>query len=332
MTYSKCRVCREPAIIDLPRHNANFCAEHLLQLCRRQVDKAIADHEMLSKDDRILVAVSGGKDSLAVWDILLDLGYEADGLYIGLGIGEYSDVSHDYARDFADARGLRLVTVDLRDEYGYDVPTAAKVTKRVPCSACGMSKRHIFDRAALDGGYDVVVTGHNLDDEAAVLFGNTLRWDIEYLARQLPVLPARDGFPKKVKPLIRLTEREMAAWCIVRGIDYQVEECPMAVGNKHLVYKEALNSIERQSPGSKAAFYLEFVDKMAPLLADRRFQEGKELVACTSCGAPTTRPDSADVPVCAFCRLRGRVDGVEPVPVEMVLNKRARKAYLAERE
>ena len=34
MSYSKCRVCREPAIIDLPRHNANFCAEHLVQLCR----------------------------------------------------------------------------------------------------------------------------------------------------------------------------------------------------------------------------------------------------------------------------------------------------------
>jgi uncharacterized protein (TIGR00269 family) len=331
MSHSKCRVCREPAIIDLPRHNANFCAEHLLQLCRRQVDKAIRDHDMLSPDDRILVAVSGGKDSLAVWDLLLDLGYAADGLYIGLGIGEYSDVSYEYVREFAAARELRLRTVDLRGEYGYDVPTAAKVTKRVPCSACGMSKRHIFDRAALEGGYDVVVTGHNLDDEAAVLFGNTLRWDIEYLARQLPVLPARDGFPKKVKPLIRLTEREMAAWCIVRGIDYQVEECPMAVGNKHLAYKSALNAIERESPGTKAAFYLEFVDKMAPLLAEHRLRTGSDLVACRACGAPTTEPDSSAAPVCAFCRLQDRVAGVEPVPVEMVLNKRARTAYLAAR-
>ena len=111
----------------------------------------------------------------------------------------------------------------------------------MPCSACGLSKRHLFDDAALEGGYDVVVTGHNLDDEAAVLFGNTMRWDIDYLARQLPVLPAGDGFPRKVKPLVRLTERETAAWCIVRGIDYQVEECPMAAGNRHLGYKAALN-------------------------------------------------------------------------------------------
>ncbi|MEY2959404.1 MAG: hypothetical protein RLZZ01_1972, partial [Actinomycetota bacterium] len=182
VTSAKCRVCREPAIIDLPRHNAHFCADHLLQLCRRQVVKAIADHDMFGPDDRILVAVSGGKDSLAVWDILVDLGYSADGLYIGLGIGDYSDSSYEFTRAFAEARGLSLTTVDLRDDHGYDVPTAAKVTRRVPCSACGLSKRHLFDRAAVDGGYDVVVTGHNLDDEAAVLFGNTLHWDIGYLA------------------------------------------------------------------------------------------------------------------------------------------------------
>ena len=130
-----------------------------------------------------------------------------------------------------------MIEIKFRDEYGYDIPTAAKATRRVPCSACGMSKRHLFDKAALDGGYTVLVTGHNLDDEAAVLFGNTLRWDVEYLARQLPVLEARNGFPKKVKPLVRLTERETAAWCIVRGIDYLVDECPMAAGNKHLAYK-----------------------------------------------------------------------------------------------
>ena len=105
---SKCRVCRQPAVIDLPRHNAHFCAEHLQQLCRRQVERAIADHSMLQPGDRVLVAVSGGKDSLAVWDLLIELGYETEGLYLGLGIGSYSDESGRYASDFAEARGLPL--------------------------------------------------------------------------------------------------------------------------------------------------------------------------------------------------------------------------------
>ena len=316
---SKCRTCKAPAIIDLPRHNANFCAEHFLELCRRQVVKAIEKFDMLSTDDRVLVAVSGGKDSLAVWDLLIDLGYAADGLYIGLGIGEYSDVSAEHARAFAVERGLHLIEISLRDEYGYDIPTAAKATRRVPCSACGISKRHLFDKAALDGGYTVLVTGHNLDDEAAVLFGNTLRWDVEYLSRQLPVLPARNGFPKKVKPLIRLTEREMAAWCIVRGIDYLVDECPMAVGNKHLAYKAALNAIDIESPGSKAAFYLNFLDNMAPLLAGRSLAATDELGSCTSCGAPTTSD------LCAFCRTAAKAGAHEPVPVELVLSKGRRR-------
>ena len=66
------------------------------------------------------------------------------------------------------------------------------------------------------------------------------------------MLPARDGFPKKVKPLVRLGEREMAAYCVLRGIDYIVEECPMAAGNRHLRYKDALNELEAASPGAKS--------------------------------------------------------------------------------
>ncbi len=315
----KCRTCREPAIIDLPRHNANFCVAHFEELCRRQVTKAIDDHKMIAKGDKVLVAVSGGKDSLALWDILLDLGYAVDGLYIGLGIGEYSDESGVFARNFAAARGQKLIEISLRDDYGYDVPTASKATRRVPCSACGLSKRHLFDTAALDGGYDVVATGHNLDDEAAVLLGNTLRWEVEYLARQLPVLPARAGFPRKVKPLVRLTEREMAAWCVVRGIDYIVEECPMAVGNKHLGYKNTLNQMEAASPGIKAAFYLGFLDRMAPLLEGTSIASADGLGECSRCGSPTTGE------ICAFCRLVETAGNHEPVPVELVTGKSGRR-------
>ncbi|MBW8826786.1 MAG: adenine nucleotide alpha hydrolase family protein [Acidobacteria bacterium] len=303
----KCRVCRQPAVIDLRRHNANFCAEHFVEHCREQVRRTIDHFKMVAPGDRVLVAVSGGKDSLALWDLLVELGYDADGLYLGLGIGDYSDESGRYAREFASQRGLHLVEVDLRDDIGFDVPTAAAVTKRVPCSACGLSKRHLFDRAAIDGGYDAVATGHNLDDEAAVLFGNTLRWNIEYLGRQLPVLPARAGLPRKVKPLVRLAEREMAAYCVVRGIDYQVEECPMAAGNRHLGYKEALNAIEASSPGAKSAFYFEFLDKASHLFANRAQTERDGLQACQSCGTPTPGE------VCAFCRLVERTAGATPV-------------------
>jgi uncharacterized protein (TIGR00269 family) len=309
---SKCRVCHGPAIIDLPRHNAHFCSEHLQQLCRRQVVKAIDQFEMFSPGERVLVAVSGGKDSLALWDLLLELGYEVDGVYVGLGIGGYSDDSGTFARGSAAQRGVHLRDIDLRHDHGYDVPTAARATRRVPCSACGLTKRHLFDEAARDGGYDVVATGHNLDDEAAVLFGSTMRWNVNALSRQLPVLPAGRGFPRKVKPLVRLTERETAAWCIVRDIDYEVEECPLAAGNRHLQHKAVLNDLESRSPGAKAAFYLNFLDNMAPLLAGKRTAEVDALSRCRRCGAPTTGE------LCAFCRLVEVASAHEPVSVDML--------------
>ena len=182
----KCRVCRGPAVIDLPAAQRQLLRRALPPLCRDQVAKAIAEPRMIDAGERVLVAVSGGKDSLALWDLLLDLGYDADGLYLGLGIGELLRRVGPYARAFADGprprapRGRPARRPRLRR------------ARRRPPSPVGCRARRAGCRSATcstggrDGGYDVVATGHNLDDEAAVLLGNVLRWDVEYLARQLP--------------------------------------------------------------------------------------------------------------------------------------------------
>ncbi len=300
----KCRRCREPAVIDVRRHNAGFCADCFVHHCREQVRRAIDDFEMIRPGERVLVAVSGGKDSLGLWHLLRSLEYEADGLYVGLGIGDYSDESRRFARDFAAREQARLLEVDLPDDYGFDVPEGSRVARRAPCSACGLSKRHVFNSAAIENGYDVVVTGHNLDDEAAVLFGNVLRWETGYLGRQYPVLPATPGFARKVKPLVRIGEREMAAYCVITGIEYILEECPMAEGNRHLGYKEALNKIEETSPGTKAAFLFGFLDRAHHRFAGDAAEEREDLSPCARCGAPTPGE------VCAFCRMQERAKPV----------------------
>ena len=211
-----------------------------------------------------------------------------------------NDIDASGARAFAESRGATLVEVSVPGEYGFDIPTGSRQAKRTPCSACGLSKRHLFDQAAIDGGYDVVVTGHNLDDEAAVLFGNVLHWQAEYLGRQLPVLPARDGFPRKVKPLVRLSERETAAYAFLRKIDYVVEECPLVGGNTQLRYKAAMNQLEQTSPGTKAQFLMGFIDKGAALFKE---EDQVDLSPCERCGQPTTAR------FCAFCRARAQVLG-----------------------
>lgn len=302
----RCRRCRAAAVVEVRRHNAAFCRPCFLHHVREQVRRAIALHDLIRPEDRVLVAVSGGKDSLALWDLLLELGYRADGLYLGLGIGDYSARSGQVARAFARSRGAALVEVDLARDYGFDVPTAGRRGSRSTCAVCGLSKRYVFNRAALEGGYDVIATGHNLDDEAATLLGNTLRWQTEYMARQSPLLPSEPGFVKKVKPLYRVSELETAAYAFLRGIDYVVEECPLVAGNTQLRYKQALNQLEQTSPGTKAQFLLGYLERAATLFAA---EDRSQLRPCERCGQPTPGR------FCAFCRARAQVLGEPLAPV-----------------
>jgi uncharacterized protein (TIGR00269 family) len=129
------------------------------------------------------------------------------------------------------------------------------------------------------------------------------------LSRQSPCLPARDGLRRKVKPLYRLGEREMAAYCVIRGLDYIVEECPMVAGNTVLRYKDALDELERHSPGTKAAFLFGYLERTR----DEHFPVGSgdtaDVVPCVRCGQPTgvRSPRGGHAAVCAFCRTRDRV-------------------------
>ena len=303
-----CTKCKTKAVIDLPRHNAAFCRNCFNGYVHDQVARAIKSQKMFRRADRILVAVSGGKDSLALWDILLKLGYQADALYVNLGIGTYSEESFRKVRNFADAvaasHGAKLLTHTVEKEEGAGIKELAQLTHRPTCSTCGTIKRYQFNRAAVEHDYDVMATGHNLDDEAARLLGNVLHWQDEYLDKQGPSLPASvEGFAKKVKPLYRLSERELAAYAVLNRIDYIIEECPMAKGARTLVYKEVLNRLETESPGTKQTFYWGFLDKQskkqpAPMTMTEKDQS--TLHPCTTCGQPTTAE------VCSYCKMMSR--------------------------
>jgi len=145
----------------------------------------------------------------------------------------------------------------------------------------------------------VLATGHNLDDEAARLLGNVLHWQRDHLARQRPVLePSHPKFVRKVKPLYLLSEYETAVYAFMRGIDYIVEECPLVAGNTQLRYKDALNQLERLSPGTKQQFVFGYLEKAAPLFAA---SDPVVLRECNECGQPTPGD------VCAYCRAKGQL-------------------------
>ena len=295
----RCRKCGESAALELRRHNAAFCVPHFTEFFRKQVREAIHHYRMFTPDETVMVAVSGGKDSLALWDVLIEEGYPTVGLYLDLGIFDYSRESREKCEAFAAARRQRLLIERVDAAIGAPIPEVQKATRRPTCSACGLSKRYLMNCAALTHGFVVVATGHNLDDEAATLFGSVMHWQTDALSRQSPALAStHPKLVRRVKPLYRLSELETAAFAFLRGIDYIVEECPFAAGATSLAHKEALNRLEAASPGVKHNFLFGFLEKARPA-----FERGQDvqLTECASCGQVTTGE------ICAFCKLADQV-------------------------
>ncbi len=283
----RCVRCGEKAVA-LAAGRTAYCRQHYLEWFEEKVSRTIKKLGMFGTRDRILVAVSGGKDSLVLWHVLNRLGYSADGVFVHLKIPEYSDKSFEVTKRFAEKEGLRLLVV----ESSSPVRILARKSRRKTCSACGIVKRHELNRLAHEQGYSVLATGHNLDDETAVLLANVMKWDSQALARQSPVLPGSGKLVKRVKPLCFLTEKHSAQYALLAGIDYVQEECPFSRNASTTFYKKMLNALEQRFPGTKKNVYKRFLEfrKNIP-------QEEMVLKDCRECGYPTTGD------ICSFCRI-----------------------------
>ena len=294
----KCKICKAEAVVALRSHNAAFCAACYKELFARQVARGIESQKLFTREEKILVALSGGKDSLALMLELSRQGYDVTGLHIDLGIPGSSAAARGVVERFCARHGLRLMIRETAAE-GLPIPLVKEKLHRPICSACGKIKRHLFNRAALEGGFDALATGHNLDDEAARLFSNTLRWDTAYLSDQGPRLEGEHGFARKVKPLWRLTEFETANYAFLMGIEHHHAPCPYSPGASFTTLKGLLQRLEAAMPGRKLDFYQGFLQRGRPVVARREAEEGVELSPCTECGYPTSSGD-----LCGVCRIR----------------------------
>ncbi len=296
-----CKICKAQAVVSLRSHNAAFCADCFRDFFSRQVQRGIRGHgagELFSPQEKVLVALSGGKDSLALMLELKLLGYSVCGLFIDLAIPNSSREARAWVEKFCQKHGLELRVIDLAEE-GLAIPLVKKRLKRPVCSVCGKIKRHYFNRAALDGGFAALATGHNLDDETARLLSNTLRWDKAYLLVQGPLLAAKKGFVRKVKPLWRLTEFETANYAFITGIEHHCAPCPYSQGASFSILKGLLQELERAMPGRKLDFYQAFLERGRKAFAPLDACDDEQLRPCAECGSPT----SADQ-LCGVCRIR----------------------------
>ena len=209
----KCRVCRGPAVIDIARHNANFCVDHFLRYCRQQVERSDQRfrHARGGPTGCTRSPFPGARTALPCGTSFSSWATRPTVSTSGWASASYSDIvgSPTFGRSPRSGEPEARRGRSPRSAYDYDIPTAAAVTRRVPCSGLrSVETPRVRRSATIDGGYDALVTGHNLDDEVC----RSVR-ERDAVADRLPRSPTagpasrKRGFPRKVKPLVRLTER-----------------------------------------------------------------------------------------------------------------------------
>jgi len=308
-----CDVCgRRPAVVYQPHTGRRLCRECFLSDVKGRVIREISRWKMIEPGDTILLALSGGKDSFVLLDIVSEIHPPSKiiGLSIVEGIPGYNR-HEDIAkmRIYARERGVDLVVTSIREYTGLhlsEIVSAAwrKGIRISPCTYCGILRRRIINYYARIYGAKKTVTAHNLDDEAQTAIINILRGDVIGLLRQHPLAPpASSRLVPRVKPLRKIYEWETTTYAFLKGFKFQETECMYIryAPTLRARVREILYALEAEAPGS----LLRLMDTLDALLADAASKLSvEELPPCRRCGEPTS-PSRSLCKLCEILELAG---------------------------
>ena len=246
---------------------------------------------MLTHNDHIAVAVSGGKDSLTLLNILVKLERKfprskLTAICVDEGIEGYRDEALSIAAKECERLGVKQLTVSYKDLFHTTTDEIVKLKLgKSPCSYCGVLRRKAINKAATMVGATRIATAHNLDDEVQTILLNILHGDIMRIIRSTPVLHDIQGrFLTRIKPLCEIPEKEVVLYAYFTGLEFQTIACPH--GNEALRndIRTFLNQMDQKHPGTK--FTLQrTTEKLRELLATAA--PAVELNECVTCGDPT---------------------------------------------
>jgi uncharacterized protein (TIGR00269 family) len=256
---------------------------------------------LIEDDDRLVFAVSGGKDSIACLDMVYRLesrrGLDMAVLAIDEGIAGYRSPSLEIARGAAEERGLEFHLFTFKETWGHDMDSIIALlgSPERACTYCGVLRRWLINRSARELGATKIVTGHNLDDEVQSCLLNLIRGDPARLARSGPeYLLKHPKFIPRVKPLRRIPGKEALLYDDFVGLEHHDGICPYSSFDMRNSVRSFLDAIEEDRPTSKASF-LSTADRLAE--SYRRSLPEMHLGECRVCGEPTMGE------VCKTCEL-----------------------------
>ncbi len=300
----KCSRCNGEARFRIPYAGLNLCEEHFLEFVDSKVKREFREQVRFKKGDRIVVAVSGGKDSMhLLYQVHKIFGewrdFEIIAVTVDEGIGDFRVKCAELAREYSKELGIEHRTITFRDYIGITTDDVAKVDKELkPCTYCGVFRRKVLNMFAKEMNADYVLLGLNLDDFAQSIVMNVTRGDVARLARLAPHTRRVEGFVPRIVPLRRVLEEEIRTYNEIAGIPYMHGRCPYASLAIRDVYREFLNNLEKRDPAVKFST-LNFFEKIKGYVEE---DVGRELRPCRICGEPTIGE------VCKACELKMRYE------------------------
>jgi len=271
---------------------SGLCREHFKDYFEKKVKRTIKKFDLFSRKDKLGVAVSGGKDSMSALYVLKKLGYNVEAVTVDAGICNYTKKNLENLRRFCKKYCIQLHEISFREEFGMSlcfIKSAAneKGLKYSSCFICGVLRRYLINKYAKKLGFDCVVTGHNLDDEAQSFVMNIFRNDLILARRQGPIsgYVRTKAFVRRVKPLYFCSEKETTAYSKLMRFPVNYEPCPCREGAYRKEYADILDEFEKRHPSVKyniVQFFLRTVYKMKPCKDDE-----VRINVCAYCGEPS---------------------------------------------
>lgn len=308
----QCSKCQYNAVITL-QHGA-LCKMHFIDYFEDKVFKTINKYQLIGRNEKLCVAVSGGKDSLTV--LYLTKKYleknniptiNLIALAVDEGIDKYREHTLVDLKKFCTEHEVPLTIVSFQEELGKTLdqayPIVNKDTNKRPCNVCGVWRRYLLNKHAKELGADKVITGHNLDDEAQAIVMNMFKANIKLASRLGPIsgLDEHDLFVQRVKPLYFCAEKEVRLYALLKNFQIKFTECPYSKeGYRHHI-QEMLNDFENKYRGTKQGIVNSFL-AMLPLLKeqDKIISETK-IQHCIKCG------EASNKEVCNACVMKEMV-------------------------
>jgi uncharacterized protein (TIGR00269 family) len=292
-----CTLCgRNEAVFGRSYSGENLCGRCFCRTVEDRVRKTISRYEMLGPKDRIMVAVSGGKDSVTLLHILskLEKAFPDVVLCAGTvdeGIREYRDEALRIAEGSCRKLGVEHVVTSFKELFGYELDEIVELIRRrgksglTPCSYCGVLRRKALNTLAREAGVDKLVIAHSLDDEAQTMLLNVVHGDPMRIARSKPVLDVvHPKFVQRVKPLCMVPEKEVVFYAYLKGIKFQSIPCPYAQTALRNDIRTMLNRMEHKHAGTLFTVF-NSIEKIRPAL--EASAEEVKLQDCRLCGEPT---------------------------------------------